>query len=718
MSLRLDDDEIFMFDNAGDYYAYASGKKPNKKKSSSSKKKSGKQSKGTKKQGSGNTKKSSGNKKKSNNNNNDDNEVENRKKQLKDQKEQNEGKRNVERKKRQLQGQATRNRPSNVERKKRQLQGQASRSRDTRNVQRRKNQLQGQNQRNRQARDRARSTGGGVGGPSSMDDYGLTRYRQYRRNQQARSLNRTPVKMGRTGITPAPSPAGIWRTRYPQGIQPASKQLQPKRTTLGTRKAPTPAQQWRSQYPGGIQPAARPQPYRGPSDTYAPGYEPFNWGAIREHGGAPPPKFNFGPNNQQFPPGKLQPIGWQTGPANAPQYRAPTNLPVTTGAPTVKDIGKTFGAMAPRTTNPVTTGAPKGPIQQAVQNFKSRFEGANVKRGVLGLVRPNTKQNNKVLPVNRNDTITLADGTVHPIVTDAAKGYELGVQPGMQPIYGNQFVRSGEGGTMEAVAPGSRNNGVVQGSITIPQNIVGMKEGGQFGKDEGTIILKDNHGDLMAGDTCDTCQGDMNHQYKIWFEYENGGQVKGLHVGREHEHPKNDEFKGIVYKSQPKMTPGKKLEYQASYQDTKDGGVRIKVMYKNDKGNWEKMVDHVDYGDGFEGAPYRGKSGVQDGTRGDGRVGGGKPGEVLNSLSDKRLTTRTSKKQEEELNKLVRSDIYAREIGPDNSDLHDGIDDPYSFGPRGGGDEEESNFARAYYSKWDVPIRRNIINVPANIGYY
>ena len=358
----------------------------------------------------------------------------------------------------------------------------------------------------------------------------------------------------------------------------------------------------------------------------------------------------------------------------------------------------------------------RGPIQQLASRLKSRFQSANVRRGVTGLVRPNPNQwgSGRPLPINRNDTITLPDGSTFPIVTDRQKGYPLGVQPGMQPVYGNQFVRSGEGGTLETTAPGSRANGVVQGTITIPQGIVGMKDGGA---DEGTILLKDNHGDPLSTDKLHG-PGDMNQQYKIRFDYQKGGQVSKLEVGREDKHPKVSELKGVVYKSQPKMQPGKKLDYAASYQDTKDGGVRLKVFYKNDKGNWEKMVDHVDYGDG--GKPYRGPSGVQDGVRIDGRVGGGKPSDVLDQLSGRPINTSKAPQQQEELNKLGQSSIYAREIGPDNSDLHDGIDDPYSFGPRGGGegDNEESDFAQAYMGKWNVPLRRNIINIPTNVGYW
>ncbi len=39
------------------------------------------------------------------------------------------------------------------------------------------------------------------------------------------------------------------------------------------------------------------------------------------------------------------------------------------------------------------------------------------------------------------------------------------------------------------------------------------------------------------------------------------------------------------------------------------------MLYKDSTGNWLKLFDHVDYGDGENGRPYRGKSGVQDGTR-------------------------------------------------------------------------------------------------------
>ena len=78
---------------------------------------------------------------------------------------------------------------------------------------------------------------------------------------------------------------------------------------------------------------------------------------------------------------------------------------------------------------------------------------------------------------------------------------------------------------------------------------------------------------------------------------------------------------------------------------------------------------------------------MQNGTRVDGRVGGGKPSDRIvdkykNELEGKPITTTTSDNElKRELANLATSAIWAREIEPDDSDLKDGKDDPLSFGP-------------------------------------
>jgi hypothetical protein len=271
----------------------------------------------------------------------------------------------------------------------------------------------------------------------------------------------------------------------------------------------------------------------------------------------------------------------------------------------------------------------------------------------------------QVLPLNPDGMVTLPGGQ-----TIAVKNEKL-----VDSIYGNLNRRS-EGSTFEAKAPGGRANGVVQGYILLPAGIVGMKDGG---KDEGTIILKDNHGP----------GGDMNKQYKIWFEYKRGGKVDGIVLRREHEHPDTEEIDDVKYENQPHLEPGDKLEYKASYQDTNDGGVRLRMDYKDPKtGQWKRLFDHVDHGDGKKDRPYRGESGVQDGTRVDGRVGGSKPSEedqkkYRRIAEGKPIGTTNVTEIEDILSKLAISAIWAREIEPDNSDLRDGKDDPLSFGPKG-----------------------------------
>lgn len=247
-----------------------------------------------------------------------------------------------------------------------------------------------------------------------------------------------------------------------------------------------------------------------------------------------------------------------------------------------------------------------------------------------------------------------------------------------EPIYGNQFVRhqSGKtGGTFESSASKGRANGIVEGYIVIPQNMIGMKKNG---KDEGTVILKDNHGP----------GGDLNEQYKVWFEYKKGGTINGISLSREHRHPNDiEEVKGVKYVNQPTLNPCEKLEFKASYQDTSDGGVRLRMDYKDPKmGEWKIVFDHVDYGDGKEGRPYRGKSGVQDGIRVDGSVNGNfsdNDDKELKNIRNKSIgSTLLTNKQKKLLAKLANGAIWAREIEEDNSDLHDGIDDPMSFGKR------------------------------------
>jgi hypothetical protein len=219
-----------------------------------------------------------------------------------------------------------------------------------------------------------------------------------------------------------------------------------------------------------------------------------------------------------------------------------------------------------------------------------------------------------------------------------------------------------------------RANGVVEGYIVIPLDMKGMKDDGT---DEATVILKDNHGP----------GGDMNEQYKVWYEYRKGGKVNGISLAREHRHTMVEEMEGVQYANQPNLEPGEKLEFKASYQDTNDKGVRLRMDYKDPKTReWKKLFDHVDYGDGKEGRPYRGKSGVQDGIRVDGSVNGDfsdNDDDQLRNIRNKPIeSTPLTDKQKKILAKLASGVIWAREIEEDNSDLHDGVDDPLSFGKR------------------------------------
>src|SRR3954453_4872182 len=207
-----------------------------------------------------------------------------------------------------------------------------------------------------------------------------------------------------------------------------------------------------------------------------------------------------------------------------------------------------------------------------------------------------------ILPLNPDGTVILPGGQAVQVI-----GNDL-----VESIYGNQFIRhqSGKtGGTFEATAPGRRANVVSQGFIVIPQGMVGIKSG----KDEGTIILKDNHGP----------GGNMNKQYKVWFEYERGGAVNGIKLGREPKHPHTEELKKVEYVNQPRLAAGEKLVFKGSCQDTNDNGVRLRMDYKDPStGEWTKLFDHVDYADDERDKCCRGRLGVQDGIRVDGSVNG------------------------------------------------------------------------------------------------
>lgn len=274
-----------------------------------------------------------------------------------------------------------------------------------------------------------------------------------------------------------------------------------------------------------------------------------------------------------------------------------------------------------------------------------------------------------VLPLNSDGTVTLPTGQNVKTINNNL----------VESIYGNQTIRNfssgGKSGTFEASAPNGRANAIVQGYVIIPN---GMRGHGDDGSDEGTIILKDNHGP----------HGDKNRQYKVQFVYQNGGKVDGIQLCREHKHPNIEKIEGVVYENQPRFSAGGKLEFIATYQDTNDNGVRLRMFYKNESSQWVRLFDHVDYGDGKSGRPYRGKSGVQDGTRTDGGVNGYVP-----SQSDSKKykhdcegrpisTTVLDDEMKGILSKLGSSAIWAREIEKDSSNLHDGFDDPLSFGPK------------------------------------
>lgn len=302
------------------------------------------------------------------------------------------------------------------------------------------------------------------------------------------------------------------------------------------------------------------------------------------------------------------------------------------------------------------------------------------------------------------------DGQVHDMETGICNTVQ---QTETEGFYGNQFIRhlksSGKSaGCVEIQSKGEPSNnpifgpanGLIYYEVGIPAEIVGMKGNGDNNSDEITLIFKENHGDHKN-------KGKFN--MKVMLKYNgknsnNNAKYTGeVEIGCEDDHNKDSnpkKLEGVTYQNKDVIKKyeakiNNPIKAKGYYQDTKDGGIRYKLEIQDPETNdWKKILDHVDYGDdNHDIKNYRGASAYCSAIRIDGHAKGfvKKDGdkqaedEVTNKLRNlffKRITTQKSEEQSNLLSKIGYGSIKVEEIQSDNSDLHDGIDDPLSFGKK------------------------------------
>jgi hypothetical protein len=275
--------------------------------------------------------------------------------------------------------------------------------------------------------------------------------------------------------------------------------------------------------------------------------------------------------------------------------------------------------------------------------------------------------------------------------------------------FGNQFIRNMSGrsaGCIEIQSKGEPPeenvvfgpaNGLIHIEAGIPSDIVGMKGDGDSNSDEITIIYKENHGKH---------EKKGKHNVKVTLKYkgkskDNDAEYTGdveLGVEDDHDVEKNPKkLQGVKYQNTEILTKYKTgfnnpIRAKGSYQDTADGGVRYKLEVQDpDTKEWKKIFDHVDYGDeNHKIENYRGASAYCSAIRTDGHANGFDEGgqdnveKILRPLYFKSINEQMSEEQKNRLSKLGYGSIRVQEIEPDNSDLHDGQDDPLSFGKKEG----------------------------------
>lgn len=256
--------------------------------------------------------------------------------------------------------------------------------------------------------------------------------------------------------------------------------------------------------------------------------------------------------------------------------------------------------------------------------------------------------------------------------------------------YGNQFVRheSGgkTGGTIEFNTPANSApaNAQLFFVVGVPKDIKGMSDGG----DQMTLIFKENHG--APG------KRDGRYNVKVRIDYQDGksGQpafyTGNVELGVEDNHDKDTnpkELKGVIYQNtniiKKYKTGSDPVKLKGSYQDTPDGGLRIKLEVQDpEDGEWKKLFDHVDFGDkNHDIKNYRGKSAFRSSIRIDGNCPdfNGKP---LNGLKSQSINIQKTPEAQKQLDNLAFGNITFKEIGPDDGKWTDGVDDPLSFGKK------------------------------------
>lgn len=169
------------------------------------------------------------------------------------------------------------------------------------------------------------------------------------------------------------------------------------------------------------------------------------------------------------------------------------------------------------------------------------------------------------------------------------------------------------------------------------------------------------------------------HNIKVGILYKNGGGYTGeVELGVEDNHKKNSnpkKLQGVNYQNEgviKKYKPGKLIQARGSYQDTNLGGegVRYKLEVQDpSSGDWKKIFDHIDYGDGNHKIKnYRGSSAVGSAVRTDGNVPefSKSDADKLKPLTGKKITSKKNSEQEELLAKLGQGRMSFEKIKEDD----------------------------------------------------
>jgi hypothetical protein len=322
------------------------------------------------------------------------------------------------------------------------------------------------------------------------------------------------------------------------------------------------------------------------------------------------------------------------------------------------------------------------------KEFDEKYKGTALEFSISGLSAGNA---NTVIRTGRsnsaNDVVEKHNGpadrvkviveTVASLKSDEViKDDEFWPKGAPIASYGNQFIRSGEAGTIEFNTPKNSfpANAQLYFEGGIQKNMVGMKDG----DDEVTFIFKENHG--APGNK------DGKHNVKVTLKYQGAkdgkpAKYKGeVELGVEDDHDANSSpkaLKDVKYQNEDvltKYTPGDKpIRAKGSYRDTKDGGVRYTLEVQDpETKEWKKIFDHVDHGDdNHKIENYRGKSAFRSSIRIDGCTTTKKSElkkieEILEDIEEEQIDVKKSEEQQEALKKFGYGNIKFEEIQPDN----------------------------------------------------